>query len=143
MRKYGYFIIVALAIVSCAKQNDELARSLFNENPDISFLLVISNAGCTECITTVEEFVSVNKQEINQGIIVFTGKISKKNIGRLGFTFDDKNIYLDTTSYFLRENFLTVYPLIIYKNGFDFRIEEISPNNPEALDSLKYVLEVN
>ncbi|MCE7055783.1 hypothetical protein LZF95_13970 [Algoriphagus sp. AGSA1] len=131
------------ALVSCAEQQDELARSLFNKNPDIGFLMVIPNAGCTECITTVEEFVNENKKEMKQGIIVFTGKISRKNIGRLGFTLDESNIYLDTSSYFLRENFLTVYPLIIYKNGSDLRIKEISPNNPGALDSLKYVLKTN
>lgn len=108
----------------------------------IKYVLILPDAGCLTCIDAAELFVRENKDSFNNFILVFTGKISPKNISnRIGPNILDKPFaYFDSINAFRIDYEITIYPKIIYLDDELFTVKEISPYQPNGLDSLKLVM---
>lgn len=144
-RIFKSFFLIGLLLFQCcnSKENNstiELLNDMRTEG--VKYVLVLPDAGCLSCIDSAELFIKENKENFNRFKLIFTGKISPKNIkNRLGSDILDKPyVYFDSINSFRVDYDMTIYPLIIYLEEEEFSFKEVSPYQSGSLDSLKFVM---
>lgn len=144
-KKISLFFLISIVLFQCCNskvQNPtiELLNGLRTEG--FKYVLVLPDAGCLSCIDSAELFVKENKEQFNLFKLIFTGKISLKNIkNRLRSDIMDKPyVYFDSINSFRIDYNMTIYPLIIYLEDEDYSFKEVSPYQSGSLDSLKFVM---
>ncbi len=142
--------ICAVFLTSC--KNDGISLQ-FNEAyqaanvqvdlHEIDIVLIIPNAGCQGCISTLEQFVLNRNGQLQRLLIVFTNYSSTKAL-RVRFSskiLDGPNVYLDSANLFGQGKLSSMYPVILYlEEGSVKKAEYVSPENPTAVANLEYAL---
>lgn len=140
----SFFLIGLLLFQCCNSKENNSTIELLNDmrTEGVKYVLVLPDAGCLSCIDSAELFVKENKEHFNLFKLIFTGKISSKNIkNRLGSDILDKPyVYFDSINSFRIDYNMTIYPLIIYLEDEDYSFKEVSPYQSGSLDSLKFVM---
>ncbi|MFN3802228.1 hypothetical protein [Belliella pelovolcani] len=140
----SFFLIGLLLFQCCNSKENNSTIELLNDmrTEGVKYVLVLPDAGCLSCIDSAELFIKENKENFNRFKLIFTGKISPKNIkNRLGSDILDKPyVYFDSINSFRVDYDMTIYPLIIYLEEEEFSFKEVSPYQSGSLDSLKLVM---
>ncbi len=110
---------------------------------EIDIVLIIPNAGCQGCISTLEQFVLDRNGQLGGLLVVFTNYSSTKAL-RVRFSskiLDGPNVYLDSSDAFGQGKLSSLYPVILYLEGGKLeRYEYVSPQNPGAVANLEHAL---
>ncbi|KYG75584.1 hypothetical protein [Roseivirga spongicola] len=141
-------LFISILVIACSKNSnpklEEVNSIIKSGNLNHEFyletaILIIPNAGCEGCITNSENFVMTNIDRTNQLDIIFTAVSSIKGLKlKLGRDLVEReNVFVDTDNIFYSSTLASIYPSIVYlKDKKAVQIEEVSPYNEQALDTL-------
>lgn len=121
-----------MIMISCnrkSEQNSLDAFPLLKSIKDSSLVYVIPGAGCSDCISKVEN-LAVKKIDADSFYFVFTRIHSLKflNLKFPGLT-NSKNIILDTSNLFVFPlNHPEIYPLKYIKENDKFILKTVNPS---------------
>jgi len=150
--KHEFLILLSflIMVVSCENHSDSRyseINNLIHSNSKIEdgfkdkdMLFIIPNAGCRGCITTAETFVIENIDRSESIKYIFTGTSSQKALKlKIGSEiYNSKKVFIDHEDFFYSPGLISIYPLVVYlKGGLVSRIEEVSPENSNALANLE------
>jgi transcriptional regulator len=95
-------------------------------------------AGCSTCISDVEKYFIENVKNDKTTLLILTAFASKRSL-TMSFgqeALEVSNALIDSDNLFNSGTFLSLYPKFIYlEDKIISRIEEVSPNNLDALSN--------
>lgn len=120
------------------------AVAIDSDLKDIRVVLIVPNAGCQGCISSLEQFVIDQRGGLDGFLIIFTNYSSTKAL-RVRFTseiLNGGNVFLDYKNLFGRGELSSLYPIIIYLEDGNMKTAEyVSPENSSALANLEFFLD--
>ncbi len=145
-------ILMSILLSSCKSEYDEMLSNIeegmkatgFTPLLDKKYLIILPRTGCTGCIGSVESFLMTDSQLYSEQInVLLTDVVSLKTARiKLGKELMSKSyVFVDEKSDFYRGTLVSMYPFILYlDNGKIEMVEEVSPQNSQALDNLLFAL---
>jgi hypothetical protein len=101
-------------------------------------LIILPRAGCTGCISSVEEFLMKDSEKYSSRVNILLTDVVSLKTARIKLGADllsAEHVFVDTGSHFYRDVLVSLYPMIIsLDNGRIKLVEEVSPGNIHAMD---------